>query len=117
MKRLITMKIIYKVVYYLTIVFSFLILALYLTAPFGGVKTIFYAIEEGFFSKAFGEGWFLHKLGQFLAGLFFLTCVFCILLPVTKYKQGTKYKMGFVFFVILISIALIPKFIAFIINS
>lgn len=111
------MKITYKIVYYLSIVSSCFILALYLAAPFGGVKSIFYAIEEGFFAKTFGENWMLHRLGQFLAGLFFVTCVFCILLPITKYKQDIKYKTGFVFFVILISIAVIPKFIAFIINS
>src|SRR5690554_4629865 len=103
------MKTLYKIVYYLTIAFSAFILCLHLS--FGGIGTVFYIIREGFYSDFSRDSLIYLRLGQVIAGLFFLTCILCVLLPLTRFQQPTKYKLAFVFFLVLSCIFLISLMI------
>src|SRR5690606_22999456 len=110
----INMKTVCKVVYYITIIISTFMFFLFLIAPFGGMIGI---IKEGFFAKVFEEfdSVLILRVRQFITGLFFLICALCIVLPFTKLRQQIKHKIAFVFFLILLSITLIPNIIAFLV--
>ena len=116
------MKTVYKVVYYVTITISTFMFFLFLIAPFGGMVGM---IKEGFFAKIFEEfdSVLILRVRQLqdtfhdllhLKNLF-LICALCIVLPFTKFRQQIKHKIAFVFFLILLSITLIPNIIAFLI--